>query len=120
MRGRATKDERTERARGGRAGEGREDGGRKAAKALVTTSERDTNSYKAAGRPPTAVGGAVPAVGWTPLRRGTVRSRVGALGTGRAPRANRLLGADIWPGGRPGAEPMIDPWSNAVSGSAST
>ena len=35
-----------------------------AAKGLVTTSERDTNSYKAAGRPPAAVGGAVPAVGW--------------------------------------------------------
>src|SRR5262249_24200731 len=31
--------------RAGGAGEGRGDGGRKAAKALVTTSERDANSY---------------------------------------------------------------------------
>jgi hypothetical protein len=51
------------------------DGGRKAAKALVTTSERDTNSYKVAGRPPAAVGGAVPAVGWITLRRVRIRCR---------------------------------------------
>ena len=63
---------------GGRAdgaGEGRGDGGRKAAKALVTTSERDANSYKAAGRPPAAVGRAVPAVGWITLRRVRIRCR---------------------------------------------
>lgn len=60
-----------------RAGDGgRTDGlggGRKAAKGLVTTSERDTNSYKVAGRPPAAVGGAVPAVGWITLRRVRIR-----------------------------------------------
>src|SRR5580692_6176790 len=76
--------ERTKEARhvragdGGRAdgaGEGRGDGGRKAAKALVTTSERDTNSYKAAGRPPAAVGGVVPAVGWITPRRVRIRCR---------------------------------------------
>jgi hypothetical protein len=42
---------------------------------LVTTSERNTNSYKAAGRPPAAVGGAVPAVGWITLRRVRIRCR---------------------------------------------
>src|SRR5262249_40802664 len=63
---------------GGRAagaGGGRGDGGRKAAKALVTTSERAANSYKVAGRPPPAVGGAVPAVGRITLRRVRIRCR---------------------------------------------